>query len=95
MMSCHYSGTSPDLTSVGQLLGDFEVAITGGFWVAAGVETTDAEKREHWVRPVKRADIEKSGMDPQTTVLRFDNKGWNQHCGCARNICGHTGGHSF
>jgi hypothetical protein len=36
MMSCRSSGASPDLTSGGQLLGDFEVAITGGIWVAAG-----------------------------------------------------------
>jgi len=37
MMSCRSSGSTPDLTSGGQLLGDFEVAITGGIWVAAGV----------------------------------------------------------
>jgi hypothetical protein len=36
MMSCRSSGSTPDLTSGGQLLGDFEVAITGGIWVAAG-----------------------------------------------------------
>ena len=36
MMSCRYSRRVPDLTSYGQLLGDFELAINGGFWVAAG-----------------------------------------------------------
>lgn len=40
-MSCRYSrlATGPDLR--GQLLGDFEVAITGGFWVAAGAFRKD------------------------------------------------------
>jgi hypothetical protein len=32
------SSASPAPTSDGQLLGDFEVAITGGVWVAAGVQ---------------------------------------------------------
>jgi hypothetical protein len=34
------------LTSVGQLLGDFEVAITGGFWVAAGAKRSLRSRRK-------------------------------------------------
>ena len=34
------SSASPAPTSDGQLLGDFEVAITGGVWVAAGAGAT-------------------------------------------------------
>ena len=38
-MSCrHYRGLRQFLTSAYLLLGDFEVAITGGVWVAAGGE---------------------------------------------------------
>lgn len=37
-MSCRrYRGLRQSLTSAYPLLGDFEVAITGGVWVAAGV----------------------------------------------------------
>jgi|GEM_PF-4158578 len=47
MMSCRSSGSTPDLTSGGQLLGDFEVAITGGIWVAAGA--IDMSKLAWWI----------------------------------------------
>ena len=57
------------------------------------LETTDAKLREHWIRPVKKAEIEKRNLEIQTTVLRFDKAGWNQYCSCARNICGHLGTH--
>jgi hypothetical protein len=57
------------------------------------LETTDIAKREHWIRPVKKSVLAAYNMEPQTTVLRFDNEGWNQHCSCARDIHGHTGGH--
>ena len=58
------------------------------------LETTDEAKREHWVRPVKKSVLAAHNMEPQTTVLRFDNQGWNQHCSCATNVSGHhSGGH--
>lgn len=57
------------------------------------LETTDDAKREHWVRPVKKSILVAQNMEPQTTVLRFDNQGWNQFCSCARSVHGHTGGH--
>ena len=57
------------------------------------LETTNDDKREHWVRPVKISVLVAQDMEPQTTVLRFDNQGWNQFCSCARSVHGHTGGH--
>jgi hypothetical protein len=57
------------------------------------LETTDVSKREHWVRPVKKSELQDRNMEPTTTILRFDNQGWNQHCSCARSVSGHTGGH--
>ena len=57
------------------------------------LETTDEAKREHWVRPVKKSVLAAHNMEPQTTVLRFDKQGWNQHCSCARSIHGHEGTH--
>jgi hypothetical protein len=56
------------------------------------LETTNVANREHWVRPVKRADIERDGLSTQATILRFDENGWNQHCGCYPHNNGH--GHS-
>lgn len=57
------------------------------------LETTDEAKREHWIRPVKKAILLEQGMEAQTTIVRFDKSGWSQHCSCAQNIHGHTGGH--
>lgn len=57
------------------------------------LETTDPAKREHWVRPVKRSELERGGVVAQPTILRFDEAGWSQHCGCAPHSKGH--GHSW
>lgn len=57
------------------------------------LETTNQEKREHWIRPVKKEEIARRNLEIQTTVIRFDKKGWNQHCSCARSIDGHLGTH--
>jgi len=57
------------------------------------LETTDVSKREHWVRPVKKSYMKDVGLEPQTTVLRFDEEGYSQQCGCAKDKHGHTGGH--
>jgi hypothetical protein len=57
------------------------------------LETTDVEKREHWVRPVKKSFLEEAGLDTQTTVLCFDEKGYSRNCGCCRDKHGHTGRH--
>src|SRR5439155_5370351 len=46
------------------------------------LETTDVEKREHWVRPVKKSYLKEVGLEPQTTVVGFDDKGYSQRCGC-------------
>lgn len=54
------------------------------------LETTNVANREHWVRPVKKADIEKDGLTTQATILRFDQVGWNQHCGCYPHNKGHA-----
>jgi hypothetical protein len=58
------------------------------------LETTDVKQREHWVRPVKKSYLEKAGLEAQTTILRFDDSGYSQWCGCARDSQGHTGTHS-
>lgn len=57
------------------------------------LETTDHEKREHWVRPVKKDEIARRNLEIQTTIVRFDDKGWNQYCSCARSVHGHEGTH--
>ncbi len=58
------------------------------------LETTDTERREHWVRPVKKAYLEEIGLEAQTTILQFDPNGYSQNCGCLRNNNGHTGRHT-
>jgi hypothetical protein len=58
------------------------------------LETTDVAKREHWVRPVKKAAMAEMGLEAQTTVLCFDDVGYSQMCACLRGKDGHTGRHS-
>jgi hypothetical protein len=56
------------------------------------VETTDVGQREHWVRPFKKSHLEQAGLEPQTTILRFDERGAAQFRTCVRNQDGsHTG----
>ena len=57
------------------------------------LETTDVEKREHWVRPVKKSELKESGIEPRTTILGFDEKGSWQYCVCGYDGSGHSGGH--
>lgn len=57
------------------------------------LETTNVGQREHWVRPVKKSYLEQAGLEPQTTILRFDESGYSQNCGCGRDKDGHTGTH--
>ena len=59
------------------------------------LETTNVANREHWVRPVKKADLAARGLEARTTILRFDKEGYSQNCGCATDKDGHTGGHSY
>ncbi len=54
------------------------------------LETTDQQKREHRVRPVKRSWIEAEGFSVQTTVVSFDENGYHQNCGCAPLTSGHA-----
>ena len=53
------------------------------------LETTDLEKREHWVRPVKKSFLTENGMTAQSTVIGFDEKGYQQICGCNPRSSGH------
>jgi len=53
------------------------------------METTDLEKREHYVRPMKRSYLEERGITAQTTVVVFDQNGYNQGCGCDPRTSGH------
>jgi len=53
------------------------------------LETTDLNKREHWIRPVKRSSLEEFGITLQTTVVTFDENGYNQNCGCDPRASGH------
>jgi hypothetical protein len=51
------------------------------------LETTNLDKREHWVRPVKRSlPLDNTG---QTTVVAFNERGYNQVCGCDPRTGGH------
>jgi len=53
------------------------------------LETTDLDKREHWVRPVSRSFLEENGFTAQTTVVGFDEEGFKQQCGCLARPVGH------
>jgi hypothetical protein len=53
------------------------------------LETTDAERREHLVRPVKRSYPEQNGFTAQTTIVSFSKDGWSQNCGCDPRSTGH------
>jgi hypothetical protein len=53
------------------------------------METTDVERREHWVRPVKRSWLHENGVTAQTTIVSFDEEGFHQYCGCDPRASGH------
>lgn len=53
------------------------------------LETTNLENREHWVRPIKKALLEQEGITAQTTVISFNENGYNQNCGCDPRSTGH------
>lgn len=53
------------------------------------LETTDVERREHWVRPVTRKFLADNGITAQSTVIGFDEKGHHQICGCNPRSLGH------
>jgi hypothetical protein len=53
------------------------------------LETTDAERREHLVRPVKSTFPEENGFTAQTTIVSFDENGFSQNCGCDPRTSGH------
>jgi hypothetical protein len=53
------------------------------------LETTDAERREHLVRPVKRSYPEEHRFTAQTTIVSFDEDGYSQRCGCDPRTSGH------
>ena len=53
------------------------------------LETTDTERREHLVRPVKRSYPEQEGFTAQTTIVSFDENGYSQNCGCDPRSTGH------
>lgn len=56
------------------------------------METTNNAMREHRIAPMKKADLDAAGYHSQTTILRFDNLGWSQHCGCVSWTGGHAHG---
>jgi hypothetical protein len=53
------------------------------------LETTDIQKREHWVRPVKKSFLTENGFTAQPTIINFDENGANQYCGCVPWSGGH------
>jgi hypothetical protein len=59
------------------------------------LETTDVSAREHWVRPVSRAELSAKGLTTQSTILRFDESGPVQDCACLTDKDGHTGRHDL
>ena len=62
--------------------------------LSALLETTNGAEREHWVRPVLREELAAKGFVAQSTIVRFDETGMVQYCGCATDKDGHTGGHT-
>jgi hypothetical protein len=58
------------------------------------LETTNEAAREHWVRPVLREELTARGLTVQSTIVRFDDTGTVQYCGCFTDKDGHTGDHS-
>lgn len=53
------------------------------------METTDLERREQLVRPVKKSWLEDEGVTAQTTVVCFDENGCSLYCGCDPRATGH------
>jgi hypothetical protein len=53
------------------------------------LETTDAERREHVVRPVRSSYPADNGFTAQTTIVSFDEHGYSQNCGCDPRASGH------
>ncbi|HEX5407728.1 MAG TPA: hypothetical protein VFX16_36125 [Pseudonocardiaceae bacterium] len=53
------------------------------------LETTDAERREHLVRPVRSSYPADNGFTAQTTIVSFDEHGYSQNCGCDPRSTGH------
>lgn len=53
------------------------------------LETTDLDRREHLVRPVKRSFLAENGIVPKTTVVGFGADGLRQICGCNPRSSGH------
>ncbi len=53
------------------------------------METTDEDHREHWVRPISKSRFEADGVTAQSTVISFDENGFNQACGCDPRASGH------
>jgi hypothetical protein len=53
------------------------------------LETTDEEQREHRVRPIKKAVFEAEGVTAQSTIISFDEHGYQQYCGCDPRSTGH------
>jgi len=53
------------------------------------METTDLNRREQFVRPMKRTELENAGITAMTTVLTFDERGYRQYCGCDPRATGH------
>lgn len=53
------------------------------------METTDVDRREHWVRPMTHAELDDAGITAQTTIVNFDEHGYHRRCGCNPRASGH------
>lgn len=53
------------------------------------METTDLDRREHLVRPMKLRELQEAGIVAQSTVIGFDKAGYRQICGCDPRASGH------
>ncbi len=53
------------------------------------METTDVKNREYLVRPVKKSWLKENGIEASTTVIGFDENGYEQICGCDPRASGH------
>ena len=50
------------------------------------LETTDEVKREHWVRPVKRAVFEEDGVTAQSTIVSSMRTGTSSTAAATRGV---------
>jgi hypothetical protein len=54
------------------------------------LETTDVDRREQFVRPVKKSFLADNEITVLATAVGFDENGYHQICGCNPHPSGHS-----